>query len=61
MNKTYSPDHIQKTGDLNADLNMKQNKLDKIAKLMEIISNNPRPIILKSLFYWNYHLYDTTI
>ena len=29
MNNTYSLDQIQKTGDLNADLIMRQNKLDK--------------------------------
>ena len=42
MSNTYSPDQIQKTGDLNADLIMRQYKLDKMAKFMEIKSNNPR-------------------
>ena len=42
MKNTYSLDQIQKTGDLNADLIMRQNKLDKMAKFMEIKSNNPR-------------------
>ena len=41
MNNTYSLDQIQKTGDLNADLLLRQYKLDKMAKLMEIKSNNP--------------------
>ena len=42
MNNTYSLDQIQKTGDLNADLIMKQNKLPKMANIMEIKSNNPK-------------------
>ena len=42
MNITYSLDQIQKTGDLNADLIMRQYKLDKMAKFMEIKSNNRR-------------------
>ena len=41
MDKTYSLDQIQKTDDFNADLIMRQHKLDKIAKFMEIKSNNP--------------------
>ena len=42
MNNTYSLDQIQKTGDLNAGLILRQHKLDKMAKIMEIKSNNPR-------------------
>ena len=42
MNNTYSLDQIQKTGDLNAHLIMIQYKLDKMAKFMEINSNNPK-------------------
>ena len=42
MNNTYSLDQIQKTGDLNADLIMRQYKLDKTAKFKEIKSNNTR-------------------
>ena len=43
MNNTNNTlDQIQKTGDLNADLIMRQDKLDKMAKFMEIKSNNPR-------------------
>ena len=42
MKNTYSPDQIQKTGDLNADSIMRQYTLYKVAKFMEIKSNNPR-------------------
>ena len=42
MKETYSLDQMQKTGDLNADLIMRQYKLDKMAKFMEIKSNNPK-------------------
>ena len=35
MNNTFS-DQKEKTGDLNADLIMRQYKLDKMAKFMEI-------------------------
>ena len=42
MNKTYPLDQIQKIGDLDADLLVRQYKLDKMAKFMEIKSNNPR-------------------
>ena len=42
MNNTYSLVQKQKTGDLSADLLMRQYKLDKKAKFMEIKSNNPR-------------------
>ena len=42
MNKTYSLDQTPKTGDLKADLIMRQYKLDKMAKFMEIKSNNPK-------------------
>ena len=42
MNKTYSLDQLQKTGDLKADLTMRQYKLDKMAKIMEVKSNNLR-------------------
>ena len=42
MSHTYSLDQIQKTRDLNADLKMRQYKLDKMAKYMETKSNNPR-------------------
>ena len=42
MKNTYSLDQIQKTGDLIADLIMKQYRLDKKAKFMEIKSNNPK-------------------
>ena len=38
MNNTYYLDQIQKTG----DLIMRQYKLDKMAKFMEIKSNNPK-------------------
>ena len=41
MNNTYSLGQIQKTVDLNADLIMRQNKLDKMVKSVEIKSNNP--------------------
>ena len=52
MNNTYSPDQMQKTGDLKADLLLRQNKLDKMAKFMQITSNNPilkQPEIAKLL------------
>ena len=42
MNNTYSLDIIQKAGVLNADLIMRQYKLDEMAKFLEIKSNNPR-------------------
>ena len=42
MNNTFSLDQRQKIGDLNADLIMRQYNLDKMAKLMEIKSNNPK-------------------
>ena len=42
MNNTYSLDQIQETGDLNADLIMRQYELEKMAKFLEIKSNNPR-------------------
>ena len=42
MNITYSLDRKQKTGDLNADLILRQYKLEKMAKFTEIKSNNPR-------------------
>ena len=41
MKNTCSLDQIQETGVLNADLKMRQYKLDKMAKFMEIKSNNP--------------------
>ena len=55
MNSTYSLDQIQKTGDFNADILMRQNKLDKMAKLLEVKSNNPGLNNLKSPICWNYH------
>ena len=42
MNNTYSPDQIQKTGDLNAVLILRKYKLKKTANFMEIKTNNPR-------------------
>ena len=42
MYKTFFLDQVQKNGDLNADLKMRQYKLDKMAKFMEIKSNNPK-------------------
>ena len=42
MNNTFSLEQISKTGDLNADLITRQYKLDKMAKFMEIKSNNPK-------------------
>ena len=42
MNNTYSLDRKQKTGDLNADLILRQYKLEKMAKITEIKFNNPR-------------------
>ena len=42
MSNTFSLEQIAKTGDPNADLIMRQYKLDKIAKLMEVKSNNPK-------------------
>ena len=40
MKNTCSRDQIQKTRDLNVDLTIRQYKLDKMAKLIEIKSNN---------------------
>ena len=42
MNNTHSLDQIQETGGLKADLILKQYRIDKIAKLMEMKSNNPK-------------------
>ena len=42
MNNTYSLDQIQKTGYLNADLIMRQYKLNRMAKSKEIKLINPR-------------------
>ena len=42
MNNTHSLDQIQETGGLKADLILKKYKLDKMTKLMEIKSNNPK-------------------
>ena len=42
MNNTFSLEQIAKTGDLNADLIMRQHKFDKMAKLMEIKHNNAK-------------------
>ena len=42
MNNSYSLYQIQITNNFNADLIMRQYKLDKIAKFMEIKSNNPK-------------------
>ena len=42
MNNTFSLDQIAKTGDLNANLIMRQHKLDKMAKFVEIKSINPK-------------------
>ena len=42
MKNTFSIDQKAKTGDLNADLIMSQYRLDKMAKLMELKSNNPK-------------------
>ena len=41
MKNTFSLEQIVKTGDLNADLIMRQYKLDKMANFMEIKSINP--------------------
>ena len=42
MNNFFSLEEIAKTGDLNADLIMRQYKLDKMAKFMEIKFTNPK-------------------
>ena len=42
MNNSFSLKQITKTGDLNADLIMRQNRLDRKAKLMEIKSINSK-------------------
>ena len=42
MNNTFSLEQRSKTGDHNADLIMRQNNLDKMAKYMEIKSINPK-------------------
>ena len=55
-NNTHSLDQKQKTGDLNADLLMRQYKLSEMANLMAIKSINPKLNNLKSPNYWNYHL-----
>ena len=42
MNSTFCLEQIAKTGDLNADLTIRQYKLDRMAKFMEIKSINPK-------------------
>ena len=42
MNNTFSLDQIAKTGDFNGDSIMRQYKLDKMAKFMEVKSINPK-------------------
>ena len=42
MNNNFSWEKVAKTGDLNADLIMRQYKLDKIAKFIEIKSINQK-------------------
>ena len=42
MNNTCSLDQTQKTGDLSVDLILRQYKLDKVAKFMEIKPSNPK-------------------
>ena len=42
MNKKFFLEQIAKTGDLNADLIMRQYKLDRKAKFMGIESINPK-------------------
>ena len=42
MSNTFSLDQISRTGDLNAVLIMRQYKLEKRAKFMEIKSINPK-------------------
>ena len=42
MNNTFSLEQIGKTGDLNADLMMRQYKMDKMAKITETKSVNPK-------------------
>ena len=42
MNNTFTSEQIAETGDLTADLVMRQYMLDKLAKYMEIKSTNPK-------------------
>ena len=42
MNNNFSLEQIAKTGELKADLILRQYNLDKMAKFMEIKSINPR-------------------
>ena len=42
MNNDFSLEQIAKIRDLNANLIMRQNNMDKLAKFMEFKSNNPR-------------------
>ena len=42
MYNTFSLENLPKTGDLNTDLILREHKLDKMTKIMEIKSNNPR-------------------
>ena len=42
MNNTFSIEQISETGDLKVDLIMRQNKLDKLARFMEIKSINSK-------------------
>ena len=42
MNNTFSSEQLRTTGDLNFDLIKRRLNLDKVAKLMEIKSINPK-------------------
>ena len=42
MSNTFSLNQLANTGDLNADLILRQNKLDKVATFKEIKSINPK-------------------
>ena len=42
MNNTLSLEQTGKTGELNAELLMRQNRLDKMAEFMELNSMNPK-------------------
>ena len=42
MNNTFSLEQISKTGNLNADLILRQYKLDLMCRFMEMKSNNPK-------------------
>ena len=59
MNNSFSPEQISRTENLDANLILRQHKLDLMARFMEIIPGNPktnRKEIAKELGYSSFTL-----